>query len=188
MDEFRVWIGCLACYNAGRLVGQWYDASEAGEVTTSRVHGRDMTYWVKSHDGRGSILRRHEMHEELWCFDIEAPHESLAREMSPMEAAQIAEVLADAERRYIEVAPFLAWLDNQGYAVDGDHFSDFEDAYCGEWKDEEDYAYQLAEDLGAVPEGHSWPASYVDWQRAARDLFMDHTAIRSPGGIWVFRD
>lgn len=31
----RVWVGCLACYNAGRLVGDWHDASDADEVTYS---------------------------------------------------------------------------------------------------------------------------------------------------------
>ena len=30
----RAWIGCLACYNEGRLVGDWYDAINAAEVTT----------------------------------------------------------------------------------------------------------------------------------------------------------
>ena len=34
----RVWIGCLACYNAGSLVGDWFDAATADEVTTYDVH------------------------------------------------------------------------------------------------------------------------------------------------------
>ena len=29
----RVWIGCLECGNAGSLVGDWYDATEAGDIT-----------------------------------------------------------------------------------------------------------------------------------------------------------
>lgn len=29
----RAWIGCLACYNEGRLVGDWFDAVTADEVT-----------------------------------------------------------------------------------------------------------------------------------------------------------
>lgn len=35
----RVWIGCLACYNEGRLVGDWHDALGADEVTSEDVHG-----------------------------------------------------------------------------------------------------------------------------------------------------
>ena len=33
-----------------------------------------------------------------------------------------------------------------------------------------EYAEQLADDLGLIPEAHSWPASYIDWEAAARDL------------------
>ncbi|WP_397333683.1 antirestriction protein ArdA [Ornithinimicrobium sp. INDO-MA30-4] len=29
----RAWIGCLACYNNARLVGEWFDAETADEVT-----------------------------------------------------------------------------------------------------------------------------------------------------------
>ena len=33
-----VWIGCLGCYNEGRLVGEWYELDEATEVTFEDVH------------------------------------------------------------------------------------------------------------------------------------------------------
>lgn len=49
-----VWIGCLACYNAGRLTGDWYQATEADEVTPARLHGGVSTtheeLWVMDHD------------------------------------------------------------------------------------------------------------------------------------------
>ena len=32
------WIGCLACYNNARLVGEWFDAETADEVTLADVH------------------------------------------------------------------------------------------------------------------------------------------------------
>ena len=35
----RAWIGCLACYNNARLVGEWFDAEAADEVTLADVHG-----------------------------------------------------------------------------------------------------------------------------------------------------
>lgn len=49
-----VWIGCLECYNAGRLVGDWYPAIEARDVTTDQIHGKKA---------------RPNTHEELWVFD-----------------------------------------------------------------------------------------------------------------------
>jgi hypothetical protein len=39
--EPAVWIGCLACYNAGRLVGAWFPADGAGDITTQQVHAPD---------------------------------------------------------------------------------------------------------------------------------------------------
>ena len=32
VDEPRVWIGCLACYNEGRLRGDWFSAAEAADI------------------------------------------------------------------------------------------------------------------------------------------------------------
>ncbi|WP_283205483.1 antirestriction protein ArdA [Glutamicibacter sp. V16R2B1] len=32
-STLRVWVDCLHCYNSGRLVGEWFDAVDADEVT-----------------------------------------------------------------------------------------------------------------------------------------------------------
>lgn len=48
-----VWIGCLSCYNAGSLVGNWYPAEEAGDITPEDIHDCETS------------------HEELWIFDHE---------------------------------------------------------------------------------------------------------------------
>lgn len=34
----RVWPACLACYNNGRLVGEWVDCTDAGNVTLAELH------------------------------------------------------------------------------------------------------------------------------------------------------
>lgn len=44
-----------------------------------------------------------------------------------------------------------------------------------------EYAQELAEDIGAVPSDASWPACCIDWERAARDLQMDYTAVDFDG-------
>ena len=33
----RVWVGCLGCYNAGRLVGRWVDAEDAADLSPEDV-------------------------------------------------------------------------------------------------------------------------------------------------------
>jgi antirestriction protein len=48
-----------------------------------------------------------------------------------------------------------------------------------------DYAQDLADDLGFVAEG--WPGSYIDWERAARDLAMDYTSVTFLGADYLVR-
>lgn len=52
----------------------------------------------------------------------------------------------------------------------GIELENIEDAYCGHWESDEDYAQSLAEDCGDIPE-HLW--NYIDWERYARDICMD---------------
>ena len=41
----------------------------------------------------------------------------------------------------------------------------------------EDYAQELADDIGAVNSNASWPNNCIDWERAARELQMDYTSV-----------
>jgi hypothetical protein len=41
----------------------------------------------------------------------------------------------------------------------------------------EDYAREFAEDIGALENCGQWPATCIDWERAARELQMDYTAV-----------
>jgi hypothetical protein len=48
-----------------------------------------------------------------------------------------------------------------------------------------DYARELAEDVGAVPEGGAWPTYCIDWEWAARELRMDYMSAEFDGvAVW----
>lgn len=50
----------------------------------------------------------------------------------------------------------------------------------------EDYARQLAEDLGAISKDATWPNNYIDWPRAAEALQMDYSSVDFDGvTYWV---
>lgn len=51
----------------------------------------------------------------------------------------------------------------------------------------EDYARQLAEDIGAIDPDASWPASYIDWEAAADALKVDYTAVDFGGQTYFAR-
>jgi len=79
-----------------------------------------------------------------------------------------------------------AFYDNQPKYWDEcpDGFWDaFEEAYAGRFCDDEDFAYDVAENLG-FEQPDEWPYSCIDWTRAARDLRFDYWE----SGGYYFRD
>jgi hypothetical protein len=51
----------------------------------------------------------------------------------------------------------------------------------------EEYARQLAEDCGMIPDNLSWPVSCIDWEQAARELQMDYTSVNFGGVMYWIR-
>lgn len=67
---------------------------------------------------------------------------------------------------------------------------------CSDWEDGAqliadhyftEYAEQLAADIGAVSSERAWPNYYIDWERAARDLMMDYSAVTLGGYTFYVR-
>ena len=168
----RVWIGCLHCYNDGRLVGDWFDAATADEVTTYDVHG-------DSHE---------DSHEELWVF----VHENLPvrGEMDPSEAAEWGRVYTEVDPEHWPA--LCAWVESGYYVAEGTgdlpSISDFEDSYCGAWESFEDYAREVADLIGLLTDVPEEIANYFDWDSWTRDLAFDYSVHDNPeGGVFVFR-
>lgn len=170
-----VWIGCLHCYNSGRLVGHWWPATEAGDVDLQAVHRGS---------GDDPVA---EGCEEIWCLDIEGM--PVTREMDPAEAARWGDL-------YTEVGPEMwpalcAWVRSGDYIEGGDGMpsvADFTEAFAGHWSSFQDYALELADGIGlldGVPEDLQ---CYVDLTRWARDVEADYSTVDAPGGVYVFRN
>lgn len=169
-DRPSVWVGCLACYNSGRLVGDWVPAIEASDMTPEKVHGRPTE------------------HEELWCFDVDGL--PVTREMSPVEATQWAAVLNELDEWQRDA--LIAWVRSRDYVAEGlgdlPSLSDFEERYVGEWHSFEDYASELFEECGYLAEIPEHLQGYFNLDAWARDLAYDYnTEPSSSGGVHVFR-
>lgn len=175
--EPAVWIGCLACYNAGRLIGAWYPATEAGDVDVKAVHRGSGVNW------------RREGCEELWCLDIEGM--PVQREMGPVEAQRWGEI-------YEEVGPeqwgaLCAWVRSGAYTAEGDSdypvIADFEEAFCGEWGSFRDYALDLADGIGLLRDVPEEISRHFGWDSWINDQEADYSVIDAPtGGVYVFRN
>lgn len=96
------------------------------------------------------------------------------------------ETLRGVENLPPECAEELAALEAleqeaEGYAADWQHGEVLiRDSYF------EEYAQELAEDIGAVKKGMAWPYTCIDWEQAAEELQRDYTAV-SFGGVryWI---
>ena len=51
----------------------------------------------------------------------------------------------------------------------------------------EDYARELAEDIGAVKADATWPCQYIDWEAAADALKQDYTECDFDGVTYLIR-
>lgn len=117
MDEFKVWVGCLACYNEGRLIGEWFDAIEAPQ------DAKEFNDAVEGHltiDGA-------EGHEEFWCLDTD--NSPVSGEMSPSEAVEYAELIEDLS---IPMEALTAWLESTGETLTADAVETAESRFIGD--------------------------------------------------------
>ncbi len=159
-----------------RLIGEWYDATEAGEVTVADLH-----------KGTGVPF---DPDDELWVMDLDGTW-PVQVEMGPTTAAKWGEI-------YDEVGatawPALcAWVRSGAYIAEGDTdypvLSDFEERFVGEWGSFDEYATELAEDIGLLRDMPEQLQAYFDWASWIRDLRFDYSVEDAPGGgVFVFRD
>lgn len=172
----RAWIGCLHCYNNGHLVGEWFEAENADEVTLADVHG-----------GAGHVRAGC---EELWVMD----HENIPvdGEMSPHTAAEWGLVIASVPEQQRQA--LCAWVNSGSYVVEGSgdlpSISAFEEHFCGTWGSFRDYAENLAEETGVIPvDTPEELVRYFNWDSWTRDLQHDYTAVQADDfNVFVFRD
>lgn len=170
----KIWVGCLHCYNDGRLVGEWFDAVDGDEVTLADVHG--------------GTDRVRQGCEELWVFDHE--YIPVSGEMSPQEAAEWGRVLSEIPDH--KRAALCAWVASGDYVAEGTgdlpSTSDFEERFVGEWESFRDYAEDLADEIGLLRDVPEEIARYFDWEAWTRDLAYDFTVEDAPrSGVFVFR-
>jgi len=152
----RVWIGCLHCYNDGRLVGDWWDANEAAYVTPEDVHGRPVN----------------ESHDELWCFD----HENIPTggELDPMTAGEWGDRYKEVTDKGYDWAAFMAYVKLGGHGDGVPDFDHFENSYVGEYGSMRAYAEEFVNDIEDLPNVPDIIRYNIDYDGVVQDLEQDH--------------
>lgn len=70
------------------------------------------------------------------------------------------------------VAAYFSLIGEEYATLEG-----FSDSYAGEFDSDEDFARDMADNTGAIPdEKQAWPLYCIDWEFAARELMFDYMA------------
>lgn len=163
--SMSAWVGCLGCYNEGRLVGEW-------------VEGEDAATFVPC---------RRPDHEEWWVFDHELPRTILSGECSPAQFSELCEALAGLPAG-VDLAVAGAVAEMLGFSGDPDALASMAAEWSslveGPYEDLTDAAYDYVESIGGPEHLPSEVlACYFDFTAFGRDLGLGSSGVvRLPDG------
>lgn len=199
-DTPKIYVACLASYNNGKLYGKWIDANQSADEIQEEIKEMllnspepnidalccdeclAITHYPKDNicpECGSDKTKIHPTSEEWAIHDYEGFGDLKIDEYESIEeVARLAELIEEHGEAFAAYASYIG----QDYA-DADNF---EEAYCGEWDSEEEYAEDLMQQCYEIPE---YLQFYIDYEKWARDLFINDyfSAESSNGKVYVFR-
>ena len=170
----RIYVACLASYNAGILHGRWIDASSdadamQGEIDAmlkaSREPGAE-EWAVHDYDGVPSSLGEYPGLDKIAAFV------ALCDDFDHIDSDDIAAIVAN----------WCGDLDQARTAL--------QDDFCGIYPAFRDYADEVADEMigtkTAGGEVSQFLINYFDYESHARDLAFSMTAVDVSTGVAVF--
>jgi antirestriction protein len=199
----RVWIGCLASYNAGRLIGEWCEATDVDVMNDTWEDVKVQA--VRAARAAGEYPVYFGEPEEPFLAD----NEGFGFQVGEYpDWSALAKVGALIEQHGEDFVAFLSWIDGDPLE-EADELEDrFAEAYCGSYDDERAAAYDLVsgQGLGELPPSARWTGAqgdgeqrgwggaainvdifdalgpYLDWDLITRELF-DHGPYSLVDGV-----
>lgn len=165
----RIYVACLASYNAGRLHGEWIDADQSAKEI-----GADIADMLQ----RSPVA----LAEEWAIHDYEGFGALRLSEWESME--RVAAIAASISEHGLAFAAWLSYDSEQDPA----DVSAFEDSYRGDWATLREYAEEFADSLGLFEAAHKTGSPYVvvDLDMLERDLAIELYTVPSGHGVYVF--
>lgn len=190
-DTPRVWIGCLASYNAGRLIGEWVDATDTDVMNEAQKRVAEQA--VKAAKEAKEYPVYFGEPEEFFIANYDNFPSAVVSHLGEYPNYDTVVAIATfIENKGEAAAAFYEFASNVGMDLDGLDESDFDNHYRGEWDSEEDYARHYVNEVGwsGVPADIHMPNPrsfgeevllrpfdeldpYLDWDSIERELF-DH--------------
>lgn len=156
--DIQIYVACLAAYNNGYLHGAWIDAQQDA--------------WEIYADIRQMLVASPVKNAEEWAI-----HDHEGFEGAPVSEYMGIELVA-------ELAAFIAEHGEIGGKLI-EHCSDLgearkaiEDSYAGQYSSLADFAEELTEQTGQVPDSLRY---YIDYERMARDMEISDVFVIETG-------
>ena len=173
----KIYVASLSDYNAGILHGAWFNLADYNddEELYAAIESQVLETSPTAHAEGLKTAEKYAIHDydEIYPSGL-GEYESLE---FLMEIQSCLNRCSSGE----EEEAFCAWMDETGNAPD---YSSFEDAYCGKYESEEDYAYQYIEDTGMLDSLPEWAQRYFDYEAFARDMFLDEYTMTESGHVF----
>ena len=162
--EPSVYVGTYGKYNDGSLCGLWIDLSSFNSYD-------DFIDFCKA-------IHADEEDPELMAQDFEGVPRQWYNEgfMSEDDFDHILEYSEMCDKHSVEAV--------DDYMEFEDSLDNFEDAYCGEWNSEEDFARHIIEECYDLEKMMGNLANFFDYEAYGRELFMYDYSMGSNGHVF----
>lgn len=194
-DTPRVWIACLASYNAGRLVGEWVDATDPDTMrdATERIAAAA----VKAAKEAGEWPDYFGEPEEFAIHDYDGFPGSVVRELGEHpDWDLVAAIGAALEENPEDFAAFLTFHDHCiGGELDAEAVENWKDYRVASGvESEEGYVYELLTECGGLRDDRGQlladaetlerMSAYVRWDVIAEERFRHGTLFLVNGHVF----
>lgn len=172
-DDAKIFLTDYASYNNGTQFefGHWINLSDYDSAD-------ELNEYIQEHfeeaDEKSPLDEFGSKREEIMITDFECFPKAFYSES--MNFDTLFEFFERAESCGYDAEVIEAFADLGNYNVEDidDFFDALEESYQGEYNSNEDFAEQLAEELGYIDTDLKWPYTCIDWSSAARDLMHDY--------------
>lgn len=161
--EIRIYVGTYNKYNNGSIFGEWLELSDYSSY--------------EEFDEACRELHKDEDDPEFMFQDFEAPglFESLGLISESHLSEEIFEAIEELEAASYDIEIYSSYATHIGFKGDiSALIEETEEAYAGEFDNDEEFAQEMAEQTGMMEEKPSWPYTCIDWEWAARELMYDY--------------
>ena len=179
LDEPSIWLGCLSCYNNGKLNGKWITAEQATEPEAAEtLNGLAKLETIG--DYTASRCRK--------CFGDE--FDVMDHQLIPKSCATAKDFYDNAEQlAKLHNAGELALLVILAGALDPaglmslDELAEYhENNYYGEHDTDKDFAEHYADEVGDTASVPEHMQNYIDYEYYAKELLYDF--MSEAGHYW----